>query len=167
MWLFIGQSIWFFLPAGIANICASMSRHLPISNYPVDFYKSWQGKRIFGDHKTWRGIIFGTLSGILIFWLQQYLYRFDFFQSLSLVDYDQQTWLFGLLLASGAVWGDVVKSSWLPFDQIDYTTGALVAISFVYFPGWPIAIFIVVFGLALHIIFNLLGYLLKFQKNKL
>lgn len=179
MLLFIGQALWFILPAGIANICASLSRYVPILNYPVDFGKSWRGKRIFGDHKTWRGIILGILFGLLTFWLQQYLYQFDFFENLSLTDYSQQTWVFGFLLSSGAVWGDVARSffkrrvniapgkSWFPFDQIDYTIGALVAISFVYFPGWGLSLLIIGFGLLLHILFNLIGYVLKLQRNKL
>lgn len=179
MWLFIGQLIWLMLPAGIANIGASMSRYIPLLNYPVDSGKSWRGKRIFGAHKTWRGVVFGTLFGISTFWLQQYLYQFDFFGNVSLVNYAEQTWVFGLLLASGAVWGDIVKSffkrrinrapgeSWMPFDQIDYAVGGLMAISFVYFPGWFMGFSIILFGFLLHIIFNLLGYLLKFQKNKL
>lgn len=179
MWLFIAQAFWFILPAGIANIAASLSRHLPWLNYPVDFGRSWRGKRIFGDHKTWRGVIFGTLAGLLFFWLQWYLSKFGFFQRISLFDYSQSSWLVGFLLASGAVWGDVVKSffkrrknlapgqPWIPFDQIDYTLGALLLTSLVYFPGWGVAIFIVVFGFLLHILFNLLGYMLRLQRNKL
>jgi len=179
MWLFIGQLIWLMLPAGIANLGASMSRYIPVLNYPVDFSKTWRGKRIFGAHKTWRGVIFGTLFGILTFLLQQYLYQFAFAKDLSLVNYDQQTWIFGLLLASGAVWGDIVKSffkrqinrapgeSWIPFDQIDYAVGSLMVISFVYFPGWLTSIAIIIFGFIFHIIFNISGYLLKLQKNRL
>ncbi len=37
---------------------------------PVDGGKIWKGRRIFGDNKTWKGIIFGliggTVSGVLI-----------------------------------------------------------------------------------------------------
>ena len=179
MWSFIGQLVWLMLPAGIANIGASISRYIPLLNYPVDFGKSWRGKRIFGAHKTWRGVVFGTLLGISTFLLQRYLYQFAFAKDLSLINYDQQTWTFGLLLGSGAIWGDIVKSffkrrinrvpgeSWLPFDQIDYTVGGLIAISFIYFPGWLMSFSIVLFGFLLHIVFNLLGHILKLQRNKL
>ena len=179
MWLFVAQAFWFILPAGIANITASLSRYVSWFNYPVDFGRSWRGKRIFGDHKTWRGILFGTLAGLLFFWLQQFLDRFGFFHNLSLFDYPRTSWFVGLLLASGAVWGDVVKSffkrrvniepgrPWIPFDQVDYTVGALFLTSLVYFPGWAVVTFIVVFGFILHILFNLIGYVLRLQRNKL
>lgn len=179
MWLLIGQSIWFILPAGIANLAASLSRFIPLLGYSVDFGATWKGKRIFGDHKTWRGIIFGTIFGTLTFFLQQYLYRFDFFESLSRFDYPATTWILGLLLGAGAVWGDSFRSffkrrmnrapgtPWIPFDQIDYTIGAIAAASIVYFPGWGFVTFTVCFGFGLHILFNLLGYALKLQKNKL
>jgi len=179
MWLFVLQALWFILPAGIANIFASVSRYFPVSGFPIDFNKTWRGKRVLGNNKTWRGAFFGTVFGILTFWLQQYLYQYDFFQKLSLTDYTQLDWLFGFLLASGAIWGDALESffkrqidrapgkPWLPFDQIDYSVGSLALASIIFFPGWSIAIFIVVFGVILHIMFNLLGYLLKIQKNKL
>jgi CDP-2,3-bis-(O-geranylgeranyl)-sn-glycerol synthase len=179
MWLFIGRAFWFILPAGIANITASLSRYIPWLNYPVDFGRHYRGKRLFGDHKTWRGIVFGTLVGLLFFWLQQCLYKFGFFQEISLFDYSQADWLTGFLLASGAVWGDVVKSffkrqvniapgrPWIPFDQVDYTLGAIILTSLIYFPGWGTAVFIVIFGFVLHILFNLIGYVLRLQRNKL
>ena len=36
-------------------------------NYSVDFNKTWNGKRILGDHKTYRGFFFGTLGAFLFF----------------------------------------------------------------------------------------------------
>ena len=110
MWELFGQAVWFFLPAGIANLMASLSRFIPLLNYPVDFGKTWKGKRIFGSHKTWRGIFFGTLFAILTFWGQQYLYQYEFFESLSLFDYTEASWVIGLLLGLGAVWGDSIRS---------------------------------------------------------
>ncbi|MCH7492394.1 CDP-archaeol synthase [Patescibacteria group bacterium] len=179
MWLFIGQSLWFILPAGLANIASSLSRYLPLPQWPVDAGKTWRGRRIFGDHKTWRGMIVGTVTGLATFWLQQYLYQFDFFSTISLTDYSSEPWIFGLLLGAGSVMGDLIKSyfkrrvniapgqPWLPFDQIDFVVGALAAVSIVFFPGWGIVIFLLIFGFVLHIAFNLLGYILKLQKNKL
>lgn len=179
MWHFIGQAIWFILPAGLANMAASLSRFLPVSNYPVDGGRYWRGQRIFGANKTWRGLISGALVGQLVYTAQLYLFRFDFFHNLSLFDYQTHLFYFGALLGLGALLGDLVKSffkrgvnipagrSWLPFDQIDYTIGALALGSLVYFPGWPIAVFLLIFGFGLHILFNLLGFVLRLQKNEL
>jgi len=58
--------LWLTLPAWVANSAAIDVSALPIlKNYttPVDFGRSWRGKRILGDGKTWRGLICGTIAG--------------------------------------------------------------------------------------------------------
>ena len=62
-------AFWFFLPAGIANmspVLASRISWLKSWDTPLDFGKSFRGKPIFGKNKTWRGIVFGTLSAIIV-----------------------------------------------------------------------------------------------------
>ncbi|MFA6099008.1 MAG: CDP-archaeol synthase [Patescibacteria group bacterium] len=179
MLLYIGQVIWFFFPAGAANIAASLSRFFPCFNYPVDFGKSFRSKRIFGDHKTWRGLIFGIIFGVLFFWLQQYLHQFDFFNKLSIISYTENDWNIGFLLSLGAVLGDLVKSyfkrrlnitpgkTWVPFDQIDYVVGAILFVSLFYFPGWKIVSAAVLLGFLFHVLVNLTAYIMKLQDNKL
>lgn len=179
MWLFIGQAIWYILPAGLANIAASLSRFTKIPATPVDFGKTWRGKPIFGANKTWRGLAAGAIIGQAVYTVQIYLYRFDFFQHLSMLNYTKHLFFLGAMLGLGALLGDLVKSffkrrahipsgkSWLPFDQIDYTIGAIGLSSFIYFPGWPKFFFLIVFGFVLHILFNLIAYMLRLQKNEL
>jgi CDP-diglyceride synthetase len=63
------EIFWFFLPAGIANMSPVLANKIPGINQwktPLDFGKSWRGKRIFGNNKTWRGLIFGTLIASLV-----------------------------------------------------------------------------------------------------
>ncbi|MDD5040590.1 MAG: CDP-archaeol synthase [Patescibacteria group bacterium] len=172
------KTVWFFLPTGIANLAASLSRFIPILGVPVDFGRSWRGKRVFGDHKTWRGIIFGTLFGVLTFLIQRWLYRYNALQDISMFNYTQASWAIGLLQGLGAVWGDALKSffkrrinrepgvSWFPFDQVDYSIGAFALVSIVYFPGWAAGFMAILLGILVHTIFNLLGYALHLQKNK-
>jgi len=179
MWLFIGQALWFILPAGLANISASLSRFLPIPGTPVDFGKQWRGKPLFGANKTWRGLMAGAIVGQVVYTVQIYLYRFEFFHNFSMLDYTKHLFFLGALLGLGALGGDLIKSffkrranippghSWLPFDQIDYTIGAIALGSFIFFPGWGKAAFIVAFGFILHILFNLLAFVLRLQKNEL
>ena len=179
MWLFIGQALWFILPAGLANIAASLSRFLPVPSTPIDGNRLWRQKPIFGAHKTWRGLICGALIGQAVYTVQIYLYRFDFFRSISMLDYTKHLFILGLLLGLGALVGDLVKSffkrranippghTWLPFDQVDYTIGAIIFGSCIFFPGWPKSIFIVVFGFVLHILFNFCAFVLGLQKNEL
>uniref|UniRef100_A0A7C4TNY4 CDP-archaeol synthase n=1 Tax=candidate division WWE3 bacterium TaxID=2053526 RepID=A0A7C4TNY4_UNCKA len=67
------KMIWFLLPAGVANMAAGVSGKLwPKFNFPPDFNYRFRGRRIFGDHKTIRGISFGTSMGFLIRLVQRY-----------------------------------------------------------------------------------------------
>jgi CDP-2,3-bis-(O-geranylgeranyl)-sn-glycerol synthase len=55
--------LWFAAPIYIANVSPLFFKWLPLFKTPVDFGFCWNGKRIFGDHKTWRGIFIGCLIG--------------------------------------------------------------------------------------------------------
>src|SRR5256885_14404478 len=56
----IPQALWFFLPAFIANPMAVVFG----GGSPIDGGRSLSdGQRIFGDGKTWRGLIGGTFPG--------------------------------------------------------------------------------------------------------
>ncbi len=180
MWLFVGQVIWFFFPAGAANMAASLSRYVPFGNVPIDGGKSWRGVRIFGDHKTWRGVIVGVLGGTLFWFFQAWLYReFSWAVGISTIDYLTESWTIGLLLSIGAVLGDLVKSffkrrlnrapgqPWIPFDQMDYVLGAAVFVSIMYYPGWEYILTAIGLGVFFHVFVNLIAYTLHLQKNKL
>ena len=58
-------AIAFAFPIFICNSFANFSKIIPFLGTPVDFGKTWKGKRILGDHKTWRGLIFGIIFGII------------------------------------------------------------------------------------------------------
>lgn len=173
------QAFWLFLPAGIANMAPSLLRRVPILGAPMDFGMTFRGKRILGDHKTIRGLLVAPLAGGVCFWAQQQLGAFAWAQSMSLFDYEQMSVGFGALLGLGAVLGDAVKSffkrqldiapgqPWIPFDQIDFTVGAMLLIQPVYPPPLVIVGLVILLGLALHPLMNLLGFSLKLQANKL
>jgi CDP-2,3-bis-(O-geranylgeranyl)-sn-glycerol synthase len=143
-------AVWFFAPAGVANMTPVFSSMVPMLkniNTPMDFGKSFHGRRILGDHKTWRGFITGMVMATLVFWLQQLMViHFSWAQSLtSQVDYPSlPTFILGPLFAIGALGGDAIESffkrqrqvppghGWFPFDQTDYIIGgALVTAPFV------------------------------------
>lgn len=54
--------ILFILPAYVANGAPVIFG----GGKPLDMHRKFLGKRIFGDHKTIRGLIAGLLSGILV-----------------------------------------------------------------------------------------------------
>lgn len=170
--------VWFFLPAAVANMVPILAAKWEILRFldrPIDLGKSYRGIRIFGDHKTFRGFVSGTICAIVIVWLQK-LVSDDI--SAHTIDYSSiGVFPLGFLMGLGALSGDAIKSffkrrvgikpgeSWVPFDQIDFVIGASV---FTYFL-FPLALSqyvlaIVVFFL-LHIVSTYTGYLLRFKKD--
>jgi CDP-2,3-bis-(O-geranylgeranyl)-sn-glycerol synthase len=169
------DTIWLFLPAGIANMSPVIFKWLPIFNYPVDCNKTFNNKRIFGDHKTYRGLFVGVLMAILTVYIEK-----QFINNNSLIDYNEINVAFlGFLLGFGALGGDLLKSffkrqfnvqpgvSWMPFDQIDWILGALLAISLYQCVNWRVWVISLSLGLILHILINIIGYYLGIKKNRL
>ncbi len=160
-------AILFFLPAGVSNMSPILANHIPVLknwNTPLDLGKKHRGKRILGDNKRIRGIIFGTIMGGLSAVIISKL-------NANTVVTLGPFWV-GCLLGFGALAGDAVESyfkrlrgiapgaSWFPFDQIDFIVGGLLfVIPFVNIPLWVVAtIFVVYFGS--HIIVVYIAYLL-------
>lgn len=173
-------ALFYFLPAGAANTTPVILAKLPFLkkyNYPLDFNKKLGGIRIFGSHKTVRGLIGGVLVAIIFAYLETYLYEnSEFVREFSPVIYTEiKPWLLGLLLGFGALAGDFTKSffkrrmdvapgkAWIPFDQIDYIIGGIVfsllyvQVDFVYY------ILILIIWLILHPISTVLGYLIRLK----
>lgn len=177
--MYLLEVILLFLPAGLANMLPPIvALFLPQLSYPLDFYKTYHGKRIFGDHKTFRGLISGTLIGGLVFIFQKQLYiSFDFYRSLSLIDYSTTSVLFGFLVGFGALFGDAIKSfikrqvnikpgvSWFPWDQIDWVIGSYL-MSILFIPvSLSMALSYLSVGLALHLLIKGIGYLIKMNQT--
>lgn len=174
--------LWFFAPAGLANVSAFFSSKIPLLKklgQPVDGRLKFRGKRIFGSHKTIRGFIMGTLIAIIGVYVEVLLYKqIPFLQEYLPIDYTLlNPILLGFLLGFGALTGDAVKSffkrqlnippgrSWVPFDQIDYIIGGMV-FTYFYVPLTTfeyVLLFLVWF--LLHPLISFGGYLLKLKRQ--
>lgn len=168
-------AIWFFLPAGIANVTPIFAAKLPALrewDAPLDFGRKFRGKPILGPHKTIRGLVLGTLVGTVIF--------YDQTRAGGLfgdIDYSQLTIWLGVFLSFGALFGDLVKSffkrqfnvssgrSWFPFDQLDYIVGGLLFSSIVVTLNINQYILIIVVWFLMHLISSYIGYLFKLKKD--
>ena len=170
----IPQALWFFLPAFLANPCAVLFG----GGTPVDFGRVLRdGERVFGDGKTWRGLVGGIGGGTAVGLALS-----------TLADLAAPAWSFGspgtaalasALLASGALLGDLCgayvkrrlhkpRGAKAPgLDQYDFVAGALAAIALL--PTWSVERFftgdgllglaaIIVITPALHRVVNIVGY---------
>lgn len=173
--ILIIQSVYLMLPAYVANMMPVIVRKLPFLHTPVDFYAKVGKYRLFGEHKTWRGIVFGLAGALLVAFLQySYMETLEF---ISLVDYSHWVTL-GLLLGCGALVGDLVKSTFkrrfkikegkpfIPFDELDFTVGALVFLCFFYVPPLPVFLIILILSPLLHILTNHVAFYLHIRGGK-
>jgi CDP-2,3-bis-(O-geranylgeranyl)-sn-glycerol synthase len=132
------QSLWLIIPAYVANGCAALIG----GGIPIDFGKKYKdGKRILGDGKTWRGLIIGTLLGMIGGFAcsvaAKYWSIYDF--SLELSDFTGFPLMIPIVfsISFGALLGDIIESffkrrrgiqrgkDWIPFDQLDFILGVL------------------------------------------
>jgi len=172
----IPQAVWFFLPAFAANPMAVLFG----GGTPVDFRRTLRdGERIFGDGKTWRGLLGGTLSGAILGLLLTL--PFQFLAPNSTWSFGSPAEAFGAaaVLAFGALLGDLAgafikRRLRLPrgskatgLDQYDFVVGALLLTLAI--PVWSIPrlfsgdallglLAIIVITPALHRAVNLVGY---------
>lgn len=146
-------AVYLLLPAGIANSVPPIATRLLGPGRPIHV-------KLFGAHKTWQGLLFGTVAGVITFYIQR---AFDAIH-LPL--------LFGIAISAGALIGDLVKSfvkrrlhvppgkPWFPFDQCDYVLGALIAAA----PFIHLTLAIVIGTIAVYVLLHLIvsagGYLI-------
>ncbi|MDP3964060.1 MAG: CDP-archaeol synthase [bacterium] len=176
---FLLQCGWLLLPMGVANMSPVIfSSRLDVLARPIDAGRYFLGQRLFGDHKTWRGFVVGTLAGGLTFILQQVVYEIPSFEYLSLFDYRSIPSHYGFVVGFGVLFGDLVRaffkrrlgrppgSAWVPFDQIDYVIGGL-AFSFLYFTlHWTVTLTTILLAFLLHIVASHIGFYLKIKESR-
>lgn len=172
---FIFACLWYLLPAALGNHAAScgnrlwlpaiLRNNLAKTAVPIDLDVKWRGKEIFGKNKTWRGLLVGVITGVLVAGVQAALFfNVDFFNRNTLVDYGKVNFiLLGFFMGGGALAGDLVKSfikrrlglppgkPWFPWDQLDWITGAIVLSSIVFVPPADAAIVTAVIYVGVHL----------------
>lgn len=163
----------FFLPAGVANMAPVIANKMPLLNKwdtPLDYGGQFRGRRIFGDHKTWRGLVFGVALAMLVGYAQ-YLWFYQPNGQLTAV------LAAAGLLGFGALAGDAIESffkrqlriasgdSWFPFDQVDYIIGGLLMSLF--FVRLEVVDYVMIFAIytGLHLLVSFIGYKLNFKRK--
>jgi CDP-2,3-bis-(O-geranylgeranyl)-sn-glycerol synthase len=176
--LAVVQVLYLFVPAYLANMSPVLVQgHFESLARPIDGGRCWRGRRILGDHKTWRGLVAGVVTGVVVYEVQRLLHDAGLLHGLALLDYGAWPIVGGLLMGLGALLGDAVKSfakrqigiapgaSWLGFDQMDFYVGAWVLLAPLYVP--PMAAFVasLPFVLVGDVATNALGYALGLKDS--
>jgi CDP-2,3-bis-(O-geranylgeranyl)-sn-glycerol synthase len=178
----IGDVIWFFLPALVANmapVLVSKTHWLEQLHRPLDGGRTWRGRRLLGDHKTVRGLLVGVVFGFLVGLLQHVAARLQIAPLSPFFDYYPVLWpaLLGAWLGLAALAGDAVKSlvkrqlniapgkAWRPWDQIDFILAALVFTCwFISYTLLHIVVAIIISGIISYGT-SALGVALRLKKN--
>ena len=176
MWTRIAKIIWLMMPAYFSTMMPVFVSRLNFLNHPVDFNKKLFIRTIFGKNKTWRGIIFGTLIGLIVAFVQFLLLKqFTIFSEIVFLDYSNFL-IIGFLIGFGGLLGDLFKSFikrqlsirsgkfWFPFDQIDYSIGALICFSFYKILPLNFIVLAIVVSSVLHLVFVWFAYRIKLRK---
>lgn len=169
-------SLYFFLPAYIANAAPVLFKWLP-------YWEKTISEKHLGSHKTYRGFIVGFFAALLIITMQYFISTSSYaptFKPYELLPYADfaatDIFLFAFLFGIGALFGDSVKSyfkrllkikpgrPFIPFDQIDFILGALLFLSIVYLPDWQIILTALIITPILHFASNIFAYLLGLKK---
>jgi CDP-2,3-bis-(O-geranylgeranyl)-sn-glycerol synthase len=173
----VATGVWAMLPAYVPNNVAVLVGGGP----PIDGGRSWRGRRLLGDGKTWRGTAGGWLAGALLAGGLN-LVQSTVADALG-VTLPSFPLAAALALPLGAMLGDVVASflkrrtgrergAPLPgVDQLDFVVGALV-LALLVAPNWflgvftvPVVVVVLVLTPVLHVGTNWIGYRLGLENE--
>ena len=172
----VAFALWFILPAYAANA-------FPVifgGGLPIDLgRKFFDGKPVFGSHKTFRGFFAGLIAGVLVSVAQTFVLQFEVASDFARLLPFQFNVLTGFMISLGALFGDLVHSfvkrriglvegaPLLLADQLDFVVGAvLFALLFSGSPPPLLTVLIVfVITLPLHLLTNFIAYLLGVKKT--
>lgn len=160
--LLIIEALKFIFPA----YCANATPVLAGGGTRMDFGKNfYDGKRILGDNKTFRGFFFGLAIGIMVGLIECALFGFPI--------------LFSVLTPLGALLGDlagaffkrrlgIAPGGLLPIvDQVDFVFGAVVfsvPLAMINW-GWELAVTVLLITPPIHLFTNFLAYKMKLKSN--
>jgi len=161
--LLIVEALKFIFPA----YCANATPVLAGGGTKMDFGRNFiDGKRIFGDNKTFRGFFFGWGIGFFVGLMEGFAFGFQYFPL-----------IFAMLIPLGALLGDLTGAfikrrigiqpgGLLPIvDQVDFVVGAVVfslALSLTgwhtaYTPFWQVALTTLLITPPIHLFTNFLA----------
>ena len=161
--LLIFAALKFIFPAYCANATPVLAGGGPKMDFGKSFY---DGKRIFGNKKTFRGFFFGWAVGIGVGLIEGLVFGFQNYPV-----------LFSVLIPLGALLGDlfgafvkrrigIAPGGLLPIvDQIDFVVGAIVFSIPLAIISWELAVTVLIITPPIHLFTNFLAYKMKLKRN--
>ena len=173
----VATAFWAMLPAYVPNNFAVLAG----GGRPIDGGREWNGSRVLGDGKTWRGTAIGTAAGVALALLLNAIHDpATAALGVTLPTFPIQA---ALGLALGAMMGDIGASfikrrsgrergaSFPGLDQLDFVVGALL-FAFIAAPSWaletftlPVLAVILVMTPVLHVTTNVIAYKLGLKNE--
>lgn len=173
------DGLWLLVPAGAANMAPVLAARLvPSWTKPIDFGCRLNGQRLFGAHKTWRGLLAGVAAASLaLATLDVLAGRVPAIRRLLPDAQLDAPLLTGAWIGLGALMGDLAKSfikrrlgirpgrAWFPFDQLDWLLGAILFARAVAPLAPAQAQRVLAVGLASHVVVHALGRAVRLNRS--
>ena len=154
------EAFKFIFPA----YCANAAPVLAGGGLPMDFGKNFvDGRRVFGQNKTFRGFFFGLIIGVFVGLVEYAVFGYP----LS----------FSFLSPLGALFGDltgaflkrrlnIAPGGLLPIvDQVDFVVGAVLFSLPLGIVSWELAVTVMLVTPPIHLLTNFVAYKLKLKSN--
>jgi CDP-2,3-bis-(O-geranylgeranyl)-sn-glycerol synthase len=183
----IAQAAYLYAPLLVATALSAIVLRFDlwrVLRRPIDAHRSWRGIRLFGDNKTWRGVLVAVLGctfGVAI----QYVIGARAGR-LALVEYvHAPNILLGVAMGVGVAAGELPNSfvkrrlriapgataagwkraAFYGWDQIDLLTGAWPLVAIWVAPTWCLVVASVGLVLIAHPLISLVGYLVGARRT--
>ncbi len=156
------EVLYFLIPGSLANMAPVLVRKFNFLNKPVDF-----GSGMFGEHKTWRGIFFALVGGIIGAIIADNIYNVGV-----------PPGKMGVVIAAGVMFGDLIGSfmkrmmkiapgqSVFFLDQLDSPVGLVLFLIPIYDLTFELSLWIIFVWFFGHITLRHIGYWLKITDSK-
>jgi hypothetical protein len=182
------ETVYLILPllvAGAVHAPVIKKNIAPALAKPLDFGRTFRGVRIFGDNKTWRGVLLMSGVSVLVVFVQSRLHPLEPFREVSVVDYSRTSWLV-LGLALGASYSlSELPNSFLKrrlgippggvsrrraalqyvVDQADSALGGTIVLVLFLGLGWERLLLVFAVGFLLHVAMDQLFFLCSVKRR--
>lgn len=171
-------AVWAMLPAYVPNNFAVLAG----GGRPVDGGRTWNGERLLGDGKTWRGTVAGIAAGAVLALVLNAI-RPSVMSGLGIPLPDPFPTVVMFTLPAGAMLGDMTASflkrrtgrergaAFPVIDQLDFVVVSLL-LTLLAAPTWtldtftlPVVVVILVATPLLHIVTNAIAYVLGLKNE--